>query len=170
MNRSDDVRIRPAGPDDAETIARFSRALMEFLDEPALNFTAAVVRAHGFGAHPRFEALIAEQGGDPAGYAAFHPAYATEHAQRGLYLIDLYVAPAARRHGVGRALMAALARTARERGDTFVWWASKPWNEVAHAFYRGLGATEEKIVAHALFGVAFEALAADIPGGVDDRP
>lgn len=154
------LRIRQAIADDAETIARFSRALNEFLDEPTINFTAAIVRLHGFGPNRRFEALIAERDGAPVGYAAFHESYATEHAQRGLYLIDLYVAEAARRQGVGRGLLAAVVRSARARGDTFVWWLSKPWNEAAHAFYRSVGAAEEKMVAHVVHGPPFEALAA----------
>ena len=65
----------------------------------------------------------------------------------------------ARGHGVARALMVALARLAREEGRTFLWWSSKAWNTGAQAFYRKLGAIEEDVKAHALFGEAFLALA-----------
>ena len=54
--------------------------------------------------------MIAERDGRPVGYALFYRAYATEHAERGLYLQDLYVVPEAHRQGTGRALMAAVAR------------------------------------------------------------
>jgi len=84
--------------------------------------------------------------------------------QRGFYLYDLYVRDTGRGVGVGKALMAALARIAKADGRTFVWWSSKVWNHEAQAFYGKLGAIEEESKSHALFGQAFEALAANAPG------
>ncbi len=94
------------------------------------------------------------------GYALFHPAYETVYAARGFYVQDLFVVADERGRGVGRALIAALARTARERGGGFLWWTSKPWNERAQAAYAAWGATDEPVRAHALFGEAFARLAA----------
>lgn len=56
--------------------------------------------------------------------------------------------------------MAAVAREAKARGKSFVWWASKPWNSEAQAFYRALGATDEPVLAHVVSDRALEALAA----------
>jgi L-amino acid N-acyltransferase YncA len=88
----------------------------------------------------------------------FHASYDAPHAARGLYLQDLYVDAAERRHGVGRALMAAVAREARAAGCAFFWWTAKQWNTEALRFYRDLGAISETVVAHALFGEAFDRL------------
>jgi GNAT superfamily N-acetyltransferase len=123
--------------------------------------TAEAVRRDGFGEHPEFRVLLAELGGEPVGYALFHPSWSTEVGERGFYLYDLYVREAGRGCGVGRALMRALARLAKEEGRTFLWWSSKEWNKEAQAFYARLNAIEEPVRAHALFGEALQALAAE---------
>ena len=63
-----------------------------------------------------------KQDGRPVGYALFYPSYDTEHAARGLYLQDLYVVPEARRQGIGRALMAAVARACQADGGCYLFW------------------------------------------------
>lgn len=153
------IAVRPAVPADAGLLARLVAELNAHEGCPTGECTAEVVRAHGFGEHPEFRALVAELDGAPAGYAAFHPSFSTEHGQPGLYLQDLYVVEAARRRGVGRALFAAVARAAAAEGRTFVWWCSRPGNAGASAFYAGLGGIEEPIRAHAVSGPAFERLA-----------
>lgn len=160
-----DVRVRPAVPGDAELLARLVAELNRHEGYTTGECTAEVIRAHGFGERPEFRALVAELDGEPVGYAAFHPSFSTEYGQRGLYLEDLHVTEAARRRGVGRALMAAVAQAAADEGRTFVWWCSKPGNEVAAAFYAALGGIKEEIRAHAVFGPAFDALAGDGPVG-----
>ena len=77
------VRVRGATPGDAETIAAFAHALSLEEGYPAPALQADHVRAEGFGAKPRFRALIAEREGQPVGYALFYPAYDTDHAARG---------------------------------------------------------------------------------------
>jgi GNAT superfamily N-acetyltransferase len=72
---------------------------------------------------------------------------------------DLYVSPAHRRRGVGRALLAALCHEARTRGRGFLWWASRTWNTEAHAFFRQFATVEEPVIAFAAFGEQFERLA-----------
>ena len=152
------LRIRAATRDDAASIAALGRELNIHQRDPVELFDEAAVRRDGFGDAPHFEGVIAELDGEAVGYALFHIAYETGQAARGLYMVDLYVREGAQRRGIGRALVAAVARIAKDRGKSFVWWATKDWNTDAQAFYRSLGAIEEPVVAHALFGEAFEAL------------
>jgi len=121
-----------------------------------------------FGPDPWFEALLAVKQHRPVGYAFFHRSYETGFAARGYYLQDLFVVADLRRRGVGRALFAAVARRARARGATYVWWASKTWNREAQAMYARLGAVSEPVVAHAVFGRAYHELADQ--GQVDEEP
>ncbi len=95
-----------------------------------------------FGPRPAAEVLLAFLGDEPAGFAVFFPIYSTFLGKRQLYLEDLLVRKAARGHGVGRAIMAALARIAQERGCHLLQWSVLKWNDPAIRFYRGLGATE----------------------------
>ncbi len=153
--------VRPATPADAEAVTRLCDELNEHEGEPVGHFTPELVRRDGFGrTPPEFRILLALLDGEPAGYAMFHPSYSSEWGQRGVYLQDLFVRPAARRRGAGRALLAAVTRAAEADGRTFVWWCSKAWNANVQAFYAGLGAIEEDVRAHALFGEPFAALAA----------
>jgi ribosomal protein S18 acetylase RimI-like enzyme len=144
------VHVRAALPADADTIAVFARALSLEEGYPAPALQARHVRAEGFGANPRFGALLAEQAGRPVGYALFYRAYATEQGERGLYLQDLYVVPEARRQGTGRALMAAVARACQADGGCYVFWNARPRNRAALAFYRALGARKEPTVTLSL--------------------
>jgi GNAT superfamily N-acetyltransferase len=159
------LRVRPAVVVDAPAITAMIEELNAQQGDETGHVTADAVRRDGFGPEPEFRVLVAELAGAPVGYALFHPSWSTEVGQRGFYLYDLYVRPAARGHGAGRALMAALARLAKAEGRSFLWWNSKDWNQDAQIFYRGLGAIEETVKAHAIFGDAFEALAA----GLDPR-
>jgi GNAT superfamily N-acetyltransferase len=102
--------------------------------------TAADIRASLFGEQPQAEVLIAEVGEDAAGFALFFHNYSTFLGRRGLYLEDLFVFPAHRGRGVGRALMGRLAQVAIERScGRFEWWVLD-WNESAIRFYESLGA------------------------------
>jgi ribosomal protein S18 acetylase RimI-like enzyme len=153
------VQVRETLPADAETIAAFARALSLEEGYPAPALQARHVRAEGFGANPRLRALIAERDGQPAGYALFYPAYDTDHAARGLYLQDLYVVPAARRRGAGRALMAAVARACEAEGGCYVFWNAQPRNRAGLAFYRAIGAREEPVLTLSLQPDALRRLA-----------
>lgn len=154
------MSIRLAGPADAELVAGLIEELNAHQREPTGHVTVEAVRRDGFAPQPEFQVLLAELDGVAAGYALFHPSWSTEYGERGLYLYDLFVRASARGHGVGRALMAAVAAVAKAEGRSFLWWCSKPWNWEAQAFYAGLGAIEEDIKAHAIFGEPFERLAA----------
>lgn len=133
--------IRPATADDAPLVLRLIRGLAEYerlLDECVA--TEDDVRATLFGSRPQAEVVIAEWEGEPAGFALFFHNYSTFLARRGLYLEDLFVFPAFRGRGIGRALLAHLAALAVERGCGRFEWAVLDWNAPAIGFYRSLGA------------------------------
>ncbi|MGH6899351.1 MAG: GNAT family N-acetyltransferase [Geminicoccaceae bacterium] len=153
------VHVREAMPADAETIAAFAQALSLEEGYPAPALQARHVRAEGFGASPRFRVLIAERHGRPAGYALFYPAYDTDHAARGFYLQDLYVLPEARRQGAGRALMAAVARACLADGGCYLFWNALPRNRASLAFYRVIGAENERLLTLSLQPDALRRLA-----------
>jgi GNAT superfamily N-acetyltransferase len=90
------------------------------------------------GKDPLFRALIAEWDGYPAGYAVFFRYYST-WAGRGLFLEDMFVREAFRRRGIGKALLAAVARTAVEEHCYGIHWEVLDWNEKAIELYKQLG-------------------------------
>jgi GNAT superfamily N-acetyltransferase len=153
------MHVREAVPADAETIAAFAQALSLEEGYPAPALRAEHVRAEGFGARPRFRALIAEQDARVAGYALFYPAYDTDHAARGFYLHDLYVVPEARRRGVGRALMAAVAHACLVDDGCYLFWNAQPRNRAGLAFYHAIGACEEPVLTLSLQPDALRRLA-----------
>jgi len=93
-----------------------------------------------FGKRPAAEVLIAYLGKEPAGFALFFHNYSTWLGKRGIYLEDLFVRPSARKHGVGFALLQALARVALERDCGRLDWSVLTWNELAISFYKRIGA------------------------------
>ena len=99
------------------------------------------LRASLFGPHPAAEVVIGYAGDQAAGFALFFHNYSTFLGQRGLYLEDLFVLPEWRSKGLGRQLLAHLARIAVERGCGRMEWSVLDWNEQAMRVYRGIGAT-----------------------------
>lgn len=93
-----------------------------------------------FGRQPAAEVLIAYLGDEPAGFALFFHNYSTWLGKRGIYLEDLFVRPRARKHGIGFALLRALARIALERDCGRMDWSVLNWNELAISFYKRIGA------------------------------
>jgi GNAT superfamily N-acetyltransferase len=135
------LQIRPAIEPDAATILRFVRELAEYEREPDAVKATEETLAHAlFGPDPAAEALIAESGGQPIGFALFFRNFSTWTGRRGIYLEDLYVTPDARGSGAGKALLAALAKLAVERGCARFEWAVLDWNEPAIGFYKSLDA------------------------------
>ncbi len=94
-----------------------------------------------FGRRPYAETLIAEDDGEPVGFALFFHSFSTFLAQPGIYLEDLFVKPEARGRGVGRLLLERLAKIAVERDCGRLEWAVLNWNKDAIRFYERLGAT-----------------------------
>jgi GNAT superfamily N-acetyltransferase len=155
------IHVRPARPADAAAMSSFGLALGEDEEVPGRQFTPEAVLRDAFGPQPRFVAVVAELDERVVGYALATPSYESNWGASGLYVGDIYVASEARRRGVGRKLVAALAAEAARRNLTFMWWTSRPHNVGAHAFYASLGATHENVRAHAVFAGAFERLAGE---------
>ena len=163
---ADALRLRSATADDAALVLRLIRGLAEY--ERLLDACVATeddVRATLFGARPQAEVVIAEWAGEPAGFALFFHNYSTFLARRGLYLEDLFVLPAHRGRGIGRALLAHLARLAVERGCGRLEWAVLDWNAPAIGFYRSLGAVaQDDWTVMRVTGEALQALAGGATG------
>ena len=136
-----EITIRPALPADVTLILKFICALAVYEREPdAVVATEETLLAHGFGPNPYFHCLIAELDGAPAGFAFYFFDYSTWLGKPGIYLEDLFVDPAFRGNGIGRALLERLAQTAVERGCTRMKWEVLDWNTPAIDFYRAMGA------------------------------
>lgn len=133
--------IRPARPEDAETLVALIRelAVYEKLEHQA-RATPEDLRRHLFGPQPRAEALLAEIDDAPVGFALYFHTFSTFRGQPGVYLEDVYVRPERRGAGIGKALLAAIARIAVDRGCGRLEWAVLNWNEPAIRFYRAIGA------------------------------
>ena len=133
--------LRPAVLRDVSAIVQMVRELAEFEQLAHLvQVTPEKLRPHLFGEKPVAEAWMAEVAGEPVAFALFFTNFSTFLAQPGLYLEDLYVKPAHRQLGIGRALLTRLAQLAVERGNARFEWSVLDWNENAIAFYKKLGA------------------------------
>jgi len=161
------VAIREAVAEDVPGLLGLVRELAEYERlEDQLRASETQLRDGLFGARPAAEALIAELGGELAGYALFFPTFSSFLASEGIWLEDLFVRPSHRRAGVGRALLAAVAARVRERGGERLEWAALDWNELALGFYRGIGARQmNEWITHRLVGQSLASLADDAGGG-----
>jgi len=137
----DEVRVTIATENDLPIILEFIQGLAEYerLRDRCIA-TEENLRSTLFSDRPAAEVIIARTGGEPAGFALFFHNYSTFLAQQGIFLEDLFVKPEARGKGVGRALLAALARIAIERDCGRLEWSVLDWNETAIGFYRRIGA------------------------------
>jgi GNAT superfamily N-acetyltransferase len=157
--------IRLAGREDAATILRLVRELAAYeglLDQ--VRASEADILRDGFGDTPRFECLLAVQGDDAVGFALFFHSYSTFEGRSCLYVEDLYVDERVRSLGLGRALMARLARLAVARGCARLELAVLHWNP-ARTFYRRLGFDHNTDwLPYRLGGLRLEALAAEDGG------
>jgi len=135
------VRIRSATPSDVSAVHALILELAEFerLTHEVVA-TEESTREALFGTRPAAEALLAECGGEPVGFALFYPFYSTFAGRNGMYLEDVYVKGSHRRSGVGRALLEGFVARARECGCPKVEWRVLTWNEGAIRFYESLGA------------------------------
>jgi GNAT superfamily N-acetyltransferase len=138
-------RIRPAVPDDVASIDALIRELAEYEREPdAVEATPADLRTALFSPSPRVHCHVAEvdtpAGPEVAGMALWFVTYSTWRGRHGIWLEDLYVRPVHRQLGLGKALLAALARICADRGYPRLEWMVLDWNEPAQAFYRRIGA------------------------------
>lgn len=161
---ADAFQVRIAGPADAAIITGFARKLAETQGDPADLIDEEAVRQDMVAAGSPMTVLLAEIDGAPAGYAALLPAYETSYAAAGLYVSDLYVDNAYRDRKIGRNLMAAAARLARDRGGVHLWLTMMNANTGADRFYgRIADIREEDVTAFAVTGETFERLASEGP-------
>jgi GNAT superfamily N-acetyltransferase len=155
------ITIRPATRNDLPQVLAFIRelAVYERLEDQVLA-TEADLAAALFGARAYAEVVLGCLGETPVGFALFFHNFSTFLGKPGIYLEDLFVRPAARGLGVGKRLLAWLARTTLERGCARLDWAVLDWNEPSIGFYRGLGAVaQDDWTTFRLTGAALERLA-----------
>lgn len=132
--------IRPATISDATLLLTMIRELAEFEHQLELvTISEEELRRDGFGKNPLFRALIADWDGQAAGYALFFGHYST-WVGPGLFLEDLFVREPFRRRGIGKALLAAVARIAVEEHCYGMRWEVLDWNQKAIELYKALGA------------------------------
>jgi GNAT superfamily N-acetyltransferase len=156
-------RIRAAEDADAPAVAALINAINSLDDPPpALAMTARVVRRDLLGPDAKAWLRVAEIGGRVVGFATAGPIYDAGRQAEALMLLDLFVAPEARRRGAARALMAALAAEARRRGAACLWWGVDQGDDEATLFYRAIGAVcEGGFSGEILDGAALDRLAAE---------
>jgi GNAT superfamily N-acetyltransferase len=137
-----DIHIRPGVEDDIPVILDLIRGLAEYekARPEEVPVEEAVLRESLFGARPAAEVLLAQVEGETAGFALFFHNFSTWQGCRGLYLEDLFVRPAMRGCGIGKALLRELARIAMERGCARMEWAVLDWNTPSIEFYKSLSA------------------------------
>jgi GNAT superfamily N-acetyltransferase len=163
------LRLRAAVATDAELLLELIRELAGFERlSHAVVADAAALRRHLFGDRPAAEALVAEVDGAPAGFALYFPTFSTFVGKPGLYLEDLFIRPAFRGRGIGRAVLAHLARLAVERGCGRLEWSVLDWNERAIGFYRKLGA--RAMGDWTVYRIDGEPLDALAKGGAEPEP
>lgn len=137
------MHLRPASVADVPLILEFIRGLAEY-EKLSHEVVASeeLLRTSLFpaGGTPAAECILAFDGNEAAGFALFFSTYSTFLARRGLYLEDVFVKPHLRGRGIGKALLAEVARIAAARGCGRLEWAVLDWNEPAIAFYRRFGA------------------------------
>ena len=135
-------QLRPAEPRDVPAIAGLIAELAEFEQlSHLLRLTPETLAPHLFGERPVVEAVVTESGGQVVAFALFFTNFSTFLAQPGLYLEDLYVQPACRGAGIGKALLSHLGALAATRGYGRFEWSVLDWNENAIRFYEKMGAT-----------------------------
>ena len=154
--------VRPARPGDLAGLWELMRGLAVYERlENEMSGSAEALGRHLFGATPAAEAFVAEDSsGGLTGYALCYPVFSSFRTQTVFWLEDLFVVPERRGSGLGRELIAAVARRARERGAAGVAWIVLDWNQDAIGFYQRLGARPNQgWTIYSVSGASFEALA-----------
>ena len=158
---ADTVTIRPAAAHELPLVLEFIRELAVYERlEHEMSATTADLAASLFGPRPYAEVVFACLDGTPVGFALFFHNFSTLLGKPGIYLEDLFVRPQARGRGIGRRLLAWLARTTLERGCARLDWAVLDWNAPSIAFYRSVGAVaQDEWTTMRVSGAALERLA-----------
>ena len=153
--------LRVATVEDVPTLLGFIRALAAYerLEDEVLA-TDDDLRQSLFGTPARAEALLAEIDGKAVGFAVWFYNFSTFRGRPGLFLEDIFVEPAHRGAGIGRAIFCFLAERAIAQGCARMDWDVLNWNGTAIRFYRSLGARPlDGWTRQRLTGRALEALA-----------
>ena len=142
MTHPQSFKLRRAEPRDVPALVGLIRELAEFEQLGHLvQATPETLAPHLFGEHPAAEAVVAERAGAVVAFALFFGNFSTFLARPGLYLEDLYVQPAHRSSGIGKAMLSHLAALALQRGCGRFEWSVLDWNQNAIDFYQRMGAT-----------------------------
>jgi GNAT superfamily N-acetyltransferase len=164
MTAANHYRLRPAEPRDVPAIVALVGELAEYeRARHEVQLTEESLAEALFDPQPAVFAHVATAGEAdlPVGTALWFRNYSTWTGRHGIYLEDLYVRPAHRGAGLGRRLLAELARICVERGYERLEWSVLDWNEPALGFYRALGAVAmDGWTVHRMSGSALHALAA----------
>ncbi len=155
------VEVRAARERDVATLLELFAALAEYEHlTHELRATERGLASALFGERPAARALIAERDGEALGYALYFTTFSTFLTSTGVWLEDLFVRPASRGEGIGRALLATVAAEVVAEGGERLEWAALDWNEPALGFYRRLGAlTMGEWITHRMDGDALARLA-----------
>jgi GNAT superfamily N-acetyltransferase len=155
------IRIRPAARDDSALVASFVRELADYEHlSHEVEASDDMLAQALFGPSPRVFCDIAECDGAPAGFALWFYTFSSFRGRHGLWLEDIFVRPAFRGRGLGKALLAHLARRCVDEGLGRFEWSVLDWNAPSIAFYEAQGASimqEWKICR--MSGAALETLA-----------
>ncbi len=153
--------VRAAREQDVALILSFVRDLAEYEKlSHEVEATEELLRETLFGPAPAAEVMLGYLNEEPVAFALFFSTFSTFIGRPGIYLEDLYVKPNARSRGIGKLMLRAVARMARERGAGRLEWSVLDWNEPALRFYRSLGAVPmEEWTVHRVSGKALERLA-----------
>ena len=171
QTQPDAVVVRPATPADVPIILELIRELAIYENEPltTVKATEADILRDGFGAERRFECLLVEVAGRPAGFTLFFHNYSTWEGRAGIYVEDIFVSDWARGRNIGRRLLAEIAAIAESRGCRRVDLSVLHWNP-ARAFYERIGLVEmSEWRPYRLRGDAFTALAAEGRAAADRK-
>ena len=157
----DGLTIRPAAADELPLVLEFIRELAAYERlEHEVEATTADLAAALCGPRPYAEVVFACLDGTPVGFALFFHTFSTFVGKPGIYLEDLFVRPQARGRGIGRHLLAWLARTTLERGCARLDWQVLDWTAPSIAFYRSVGAeAQDEWTTMRVSGAALERLA-----------
>jgi GNAT superfamily N-acetyltransferase len=154
------ITIRPAEPHEVPLVLEFIRELAQYERLGEVQATTADLTVALFGPRPFAEVVFACLEGEPVGFALFFQNFSTFLGKPGIYLEDLFVRPQVRGRGIGRRLLAWLARTTLERGCARLDWAVLDWNLPSIGFYRSLGAVaQDEWTTMRVSGAALERLA-----------
>lgn len=135
------ISIRPAAPADVLVLFGLIKALAEYEKlAHAVVGTPEQLQAHLFGDRPYAEAILAHFSGQTAGFALFFPNYSTFLTKPGIYIEDIFVLPAHRRQGIGKAMLKYIAQLGIQRDVGRLEWSVLNWNQPAISFYEHLGA------------------------------